>query len=224
MYADDVVLMAPSAKGLQRLIDICYQYGKDHNIKFNSLKSVYMVVYKGRKVKVNSLPQLYIGDQTLKMVDKCKYLGHVMCSNLSDSDDIQRQIRELYVNANMLTRKFSLCSDNVKILLFKMYCTPLYCSSLWSNYTKYMFSRIRVAYNNSLRLLLCRPRCCSASQMFTECNVLTLECNVRKHRGNLLKRLSSSTNMYVKCLTSLDRVVSSRFLTIVHRDLYTIYM
>ena len=40
MYADDVVLMAPSAKGLQKLIDECFAYRTAHNIKFNCLKTV----------------------------------------------------------------------------------------------------------------------------------------------------------------------------------------
>ena len=172
----------------------------------------------------NSRQQLYIGNKPLKMVEKCKYLGHIMCNNLSDNEDIQRQIRSLYVNANMLTRKFNFCSSHVKILLFKMYCTSLYCSSLWCNYTKGMINRIRVAYNNSLRLLLGLPRCSSASQMFSECAILNFDCNLRKHRGNLLNRLSCSSNTYVNCLTSVDRVITSKLLNTIHRDLYTIYM
>ena len=43
MYAaDDIVLFAPSAKGLQRIIDVSYTYGCDNNIIFNSPKSQLM--------------------------------------------------------------------------------------------------------------------------------------------------------------------------------------
>ena len=35
MYADDIVLLAPSAKGLQRLLDVSYNYGCDNDILFN---------------------------------------------------------------------------------------------------------------------------------------------------------------------------------------------
>ena len=31
MYADDIVLFAPSAKGLQRIINVCYAYGCDND-------------------------------------------------------------------------------------------------------------------------------------------------------------------------------------------------
>ena len=42
MYADDLALIAPSVKGLQTILDICYEYGLSHNIKFNESKSVCM--------------------------------------------------------------------------------------------------------------------------------------------------------------------------------------
>ena len=39
MYADDIVLLAPSAKGFQRLLDVSYNYGCDNDILFNRVKS-----------------------------------------------------------------------------------------------------------------------------------------------------------------------------------------
>ena len=42
MYADDIVLFAPSAKGLQKTINVCYAYGCDNDIIFNSSKSQVM--------------------------------------------------------------------------------------------------------------------------------------------------------------------------------------
>ena len=42
-YADDLVILAPSVKALQRLLDTCSIYANDHDIIFNSLKTVCMV-------------------------------------------------------------------------------------------------------------------------------------------------------------------------------------
>ena len=41
IYADDVVLFAPSihAKGLQKLLDFSHTYGCNHDIEFNHSKS-----------------------------------------------------------------------------------------------------------------------------------------------------------------------------------------
>ena len=43
MYADDLIVFAPSAKGLQKLLYICTDYGQNHDIIYNSLKSNLML-------------------------------------------------------------------------------------------------------------------------------------------------------------------------------------
>ena len=196
MYADDVVLIAPSMKGLQKLIDQCFLYGQDHNISFNTTKTVCMAVSKKGGMAQRCEPCLYLGSERILCVDKHKYLGYIMSNDTSDNEDIQRQIRSLYVSANILRRKFYCCSDYIKIMLFKSYCSSMYGSSLWCHFSKSVFSRLRVAYNNSLRSLLGLPRWCSATQMFVLCDSMTFAANLRKSRHSLLKRLEHSGNVY----------------------------
>ena len=43
MYADDLVLLAPSAAGLSLLLSACSYYGIEFDVKFNSAKSNVMV-------------------------------------------------------------------------------------------------------------------------------------------------------------------------------------
>ena len=43
MYADDLVLMAPSSVGLSMLLSVCSEYGIEHDIKYNSTKSNVMI-------------------------------------------------------------------------------------------------------------------------------------------------------------------------------------
>ena len=38
-YADDLVILSPSAKGLQKLLNICSEYGEEHDIMFNHKKT-----------------------------------------------------------------------------------------------------------------------------------------------------------------------------------------
>ena len=40
-YADDLVILSPSAKGLQKLLNICSEYGEEHDIMFNHQKTVF---------------------------------------------------------------------------------------------------------------------------------------------------------------------------------------
>ena len=76
------------------------------------------------------------------------------------NNDLKRQMRKFYANANMLIRKFSKCSVNVK---FKTYCSTMYCSALWFNSTKTALTKLKIAYNTSLRRL---RKYNSASEMF----------------------------------------------------------
>ena len=40
MYADDLVVSAPSAKGLQKLLDVCTDYGQNHDVIYNYFKNL----------------------------------------------------------------------------------------------------------------------------------------------------------------------------------------
>ena len=38
-YAGGLVILSPSAKGLQKLLNICSEYGEEHDIMFNHTKT-----------------------------------------------------------------------------------------------------------------------------------------------------------------------------------------
>ena len=59
------------------------------------------------------------------MVASYKYLGHYTTDDLSDDDDINRQRRTLFVQGNIILRKFNMCSLGVKLTLFRTYCSPM---------------------------------------------------------------------------------------------------
>ena len=54
-------------------------------------------------------------------VDKCKYLG-IIIREANRDGDIKRQMRKCNANVNLLLRKFSYCSPDVKCYMFKSYC------------------------------------------------------------------------------------------------------
>jgi len=77
--------------------------------------------------------------------DKYKYLGHVICADLTDDADVMKQTRSLYARANSITRKFSQASLASKIVLFKAYCTLMYGCQLWSSLFQYSLNKLKVA-------------------------------------------------------------------------------
>ena len=109
-----------------------------------------------------------------------------------------RQCRQIYAQGNILVRKFSMCSNAVKITLFRTYCSSLYTSQLWWNYSKTAIKKMYVAYNNAFRMLFRLPRDCSASGMFAQNGVLCCPAVIRNLSFRFRGRLNTSSNMCVR--------------------------
>ena len=83
-----------------------------------------------------------------------KYLGHVISADMKDDLDIMRQCRQLYAQGNALARRFHMCSDNVKVTIFR---SSLYTSQLWWKYKVNSIRKLYVAYNNAFVCYSCYP-------------------------------------------------------------------
>ena len=201
LYADDLVLLAPSPKALQRLIDNCCEFGEANDISFNAAKSALMV-FKSTRTKTRT-PTLYINGNELQEVNQYKYLGYCINDKLRDTIDIKRQIRGIYTRANMLIRKFVQCSIDVKQTLFRSYCTGLYCAQVWTNYTKQDFAKIKASYNNSFRYLFGYSKRCSASAMLCENNMPGFDSLYRNAIYGFRSRVNNSENVLIQTLCNM---------------------
>lgn len=83
------------------------------------------------------------------------------------------------MQAKIFLCKLSFCSDEVKVSLFRAYCTPLNTAHLRSNYRTASLLRLQVAYNNAVRIVLRRPRWHNASEMFVSAGVNTFQAVLR---------------------------------------------
>ena len=219
IYADDMCIVAPCANALQKLLDICTHFASTHDIVYNTTKSVCMHV-KSDKYKLCNLPSVTLSNNTLLYVNKYKYLGCIITDTLHDNDDIKRTIRGIYARGNMLMRRFYNCSESVKCMLFRTYCTNFYCTQLWWSYSRQTIRKIQVAFNNSFRLLMGFRRRCSASGMFVDCGVNNFTTLRRKYMYNFISRLSSSPNQLI---TTLYRYCSVLNVPSVHEFFNTLY-
>ncbi|XP_063383590.1 uncharacterized protein LOC134669904 [Cydia fagiglandana] len=138
--------------------------------------------------------------QVLERVDTFKYLGHIVTADLKDDKDIERERRALSVRANMIAHKFARCTREVKVTLFRAYCTSLYSCSLWLSYTKRAYEALRVQYNNAFRVMMGLPRFCSASGMFAEARVDCFYATIRKRAASLVRRTRASPNIIMKMI------------------------
>jgi hypothetical protein len=203
MYADDLVIFSPYSGGLQMLLKICSEYGIDNNVKYNAIRSTVMVI-RSKYDKHTVFPNFMLNSAALCISEVVKYLGHFMTEDFRDDKDIIRQCRKLYAQGNTLLRKFHMCTDDVKVSLFRTYCTPLYTGHLWWNYRMYSFSKLNVAYNDIIRLLLCLPRFHSASQLFANVNVPAFQAVIRNLMFKFITRLNKLENAIIKCLIDVE--------------------
>jgi hypothetical protein len=199
-YADDMCLLAPSAAGLQILLNICSSYGKQHDIAFNSLKSLYLV-FKPRRLHLDA-PPVFLDGSSLPAVSEAKYLGVFLENDFSDEMEMNKQCSRLYARCNTLLRKFRNCTPSVRKQLFVSYCTNFYCIPLWCHFRQAVFKKVKVAYNNVFRCLFKLDRRCSASLMFTENNVLNFDALNRKCMFDFRSRILSSSNRIISELLS----------------------
>ena len=119
-YADDLVLLSPSAKGLQELIDKAYSEALDIDLKFNYVKTKCMVFRSGGGMEDDgSIQNFKINENNVEFVNSVQYLGYIISKDFKCNDDITHARNKFYAQFNMLLRKLHFSDSNVKMFLFR---------------------------------------------------------------------------------------------------------
>ena len=119
MYADDLVLISPSATGMKELLCACEVYSLEHAIVYNSKKST-VLVCRNKAMRHAVRPSFIVNGDVIPETDKVKYLGHIICSDLSDDEDMMRQ-RVIYMLKGMFYLEVFIC---VRSMLRILYSVP----------------------------------------------------------------------------------------------------
>lgn len=212
MYADDMLLMTPSANALQSLLSVCEIYAKDCFIKFNLKKTVYLCI-KPKKCKLSMIPTVYLDNTPLKLVTKQKYLGNVITSDNTDDCDILNQVRSTYARGNMLIKYFKHCSNAVKCSLFKTYCYNFYCCHLWRNFRNQSSKKLKVAYNNIFRKLFMFDSRTSISHQLALLKMDHIYVILRKSIYRFAMRVQLSNNVLIRTIADSFVFTSSKLYT-----------
>ncbi len=126
----------------------------------------------------------------------------------------------------MLIYKFNMCTVDVKVSIYRTFCTPLYTTQLWWNHFDYSLNKLKVAYNNIMPMLLRLPRRHSASEIFVNINVQTGQALVRNLIFKFMIRLEKSTYVITRglvCPSVSDVIYRSKIWTHWYRLLYVHY-
>ena len=204
-YADDIILMAPSWKALQSLIDLMSLSTHDIDMQCNVDKTVCMVFNPTckRLIVATEFPCFNLNNVALQFVKKFKYLGHMINNELSDNDDMKREIRNLFMRTNILIRRYSNCSLNVKLTLFKAYCMCLYDAGIWKFYSASVWNKLRSCYNKCIKMFFGYQRRFSVTDMLSELNMPCFENFMLECVNRIDYRWFASCNNLVANLVSL---------------------
>jgi len=160
-----------------------------------------------RKRCQSSLPQrsLHLNGTDIKWLDSIKYLGihldpkltfqqHINCT----LDKISKTIRILYPFIN---RRSELSLDN-KILLVKQIFIPIltFGSPVWGDCAKSHISKLQIAQNKILKLVLNLPFDFSTKKLHEQANVNLIFENINIYRIKFLDKLHCSDNKLINSM------------------------
>ena len=151
LYADDICILAPSLKGLQRLLNICSAYCAQWDICLNSKKTKNM--FFGKKTDFSFKPTLN-GSQ-ISFEDEWKYLGVVLKSGTRFGCSIIERVKSFYKSLNSILRVEGRSNDMVMLRLIEAHCVPILCYAIEMTDVANRDERrsLRVAYNAIFRKL-----------------------------------------------------------------------
>jgi len=124
LYADDIVLLSVSCTGLQRMVNVCAEYGQLWDIRFNPSKS-YIITFGGG---YSGSTRITLDNVDLKRVVKLKYLGCYFCERTCKVD-FSYGINKFYGNFNNIMSVVGHNRNEMAALhLVKTYCAP---AAIW---------------------------------------------------------------------------------------------
>ena len=135
-YADDLLLLCPSRKGLQEMLTIAENYARDHRISFSthhlpSKSKTKGIVFSKKELTWTPAPLMLCGNP-LPWVKEAKYLGNFI-SNIVDglSKDVRIK-RAGFIEKNCeILQEFPFAHPAVKCKINRIYNSSFPGSVLW---------------------------------------------------------------------------------------------
>ena len=153
MYADDIILLSPSVKGLQAMINRCLSICKKLRLSINFSKS-YCVMFGRIKKSVADPAQIEINNSIIPWVDSISYLGVQIVSGIKFSISVEKIRRNFYVAFNTIMSRVKHLEQLLQLSLIETYCMPLLtygCNAL--TYSNKQINDLNVCLNNVYRTI-----------------------------------------------------------------------
>ena len=120
-YADDAVLLVPSASAIRTMLSVCSSFAASHGLKFNATKT--QLISFSASPRCHYSATIYFNGVLLDYVEQVIHLGHILTSNLDGKQDIMSVIKDMNRKANSLLRTFKSADPFVKSFLIVCHYT-----------------------------------------------------------------------------------------------------
>ena len=153
LFADDLVLLAPTRQGLNKMIQLCATYCKEFGLAFNASKSK-IVVFAKTKVDHKKLCPIVLNGRNIEYVDNITYLGATIVSDKGFAFSSSNDLTKFYRASNSILRAVKQPSEEVMIQLLYSCCIPILSyASASKDYLSRQMQDCTTAINNALRLI-----------------------------------------------------------------------
>ena len=202
-YADDMVILAPSLKGLEKLLVICNDYCAAWDIRLNSKKTKNMYFGKG------SAPSylLKLDNDEIPWVNRWKYLGVMLKSGPSFACCVKDTLCKFYRALNAILRIEGRSDNKVMLRLLEAHCIPILSFGIEILHVRERDIRrkMRVAYNSVYRKIYSYTQRESVSELQRTLNRPTWEEFCQKRVQSFMHSCSLfPTNSIVRVIHSLN--------------------
>ena len=209
MYADDLLLIAPTRGAMQKMLEVCDTYAAAYNISFSTdpspskskSKCIFMV---GKKRNLVKPAPLMLAGRELPWVQSATHLGHELHESGTMEHDANIK-RAVFIDKSVEIRSAFKFASPVEVLhALKVYCSSFYGSMLW-DLSGDGAAKIFHAWNTAVKLCWDCPR-----ETRTYLVQQVLSCNQTSARTDLLARYATffrglrfSTSLEVSTMANL---------------------
>ena len=181
-------LLAPSLKGLQRLLRLTENFCSTWDIMLNPKKSKNMQFGK----KEDSLPFLQLDGNALEWVNSWSYLGVTLRAHKVFDCCVAEKLKSFYRSANAILRVEGRSNELVMLQLLESHCLSIlsYAIEVISVADRDTRRKLRVAYNSMFRQIFCYRRSESVTDLQHQLGRPTWEELVDKRTNKFLLTVS----------------------------------
>ena len=126
-YADDIVIMSPSIRGLNEMIRVCESYADEYSLLFNEQKTV--AIKFGDNFKSNC--HVILNGKQVEWKEEVRHLGNIISSTLPDAPDCALKRSQFISFVNKMIGNYRNVHTDILCRLFGTYCCSFYGSELW---------------------------------------------------------------------------------------------